>query len=145
MKAWLKRRRWWLLLALFFLGAAAFFLREVSQPDPMLVAYERIQTLMTPEQVDAVMVGRLSATRQITPLSSRRSHVEYHFQSGRVTLDFQDNRVAKKDFYYSPMTFWDRLRSFFSRFFPTPVTITTRPLPITTRAVTRPASPVGPR
>jgi hypothetical protein len=140
MKAWLKRRRWWLLLTLLLLGASALLLREVSKPDPMLVAYGRVQRGMTQEQVDAVMVG-WPATRQI-----RRHLVVYHFESGGVTIEFKDNRVAEKSFWYLPRpTFLGRLRSFLSRFFPTPVTITTAPLPITTRAVTRPASPVGPR
>jgi hypothetical protein len=118
MRTWLNRWRWWLVLALLLVAGMGFIARNAFTPDPLQLAFDRVEDGMSPQQVEDVMTmtGYVSSSPLRVDPTFRYNSVDYRFQSGVVIVWFDgDGRVDWKILNRWHKSFWDKFRAWLNR------------------------------
>src|SRR6516225_713543 len=112
MRRGLRRYRWWLLLALAVGAAMVPLVRTALTPDPLQLAFDRVENGMAPDQVEDVMTGYVSKSVMRVDPTFRYNGVDYRFHSGVIVVGFDGRgRVDEKMFHRWHESLWDKLRA----------------------------------
>jgi hypothetical protein len=135
MRPFLWRWRWWLLLGccLVVLGSVGALLYELLTPDPVRLAFSRVQLGMTESDVQAVLQQDVVTGVEKWPFEGTAVAVEgiedhtqefrvftawkmksYKLRSGEIRVDFANGRAAAK-YCLRHSSIWDRLPVFLGR------------------------------